>query len=145
MKTKQILPPTYLVIALILMVILHFAFPLIKIIPLPWSVLGLIPIIFGGILNFLADASLHKAGTTVKPFEESTALNTDSVYGISRHPMYLGFVLILAGVSILLGSLSPWVIIPVFAILMEVVFIRVEESMLDEKFGSAWLEYKKNV
>ena len=93
----------------------------------------------------MADSAFHKAGTTVKPFQESTALITDGVFRISRHPMYLGFVMIMVGVALLLGSLTPWLIIPVFAVLMEVIFIRAEEHMLAEKFGSAWLAYKEKV
>jgi len=145
MKEKPILPTTYLLIALIIIVLFHFVIPIIKLIPYPWNLLGLIPLVVGILINLMADSALHKAGTTVKPFRESTVLITHSVYGISRHPMYLGFVLILIGVTILLGSLSPWVIIPIFAVLMEVVFIRVEERMLGEKFGPVWLEYKKKV
>jgi len=145
MKTKQILPPTYVLIALVVMLVLHFTFPGIKLIPLPWNLLGLIPLVIGLALNIIADGAFRRAGTTVKPFQESTALLTDGVYSISRHPMYLGFVLILIGVAILLGSLTPWVIIPIFAVLMEVVFIQVEERMLGEKFGPAWIDYKKKV
>jgi protein-S-isoprenylcysteine O-methyltransferase Ste14 len=145
MSTKQILPPAYVLIALILILVLHFTFPGIELIPLPWNLLGLIPLVTGIILNFIADGAFRRAGTTVKPFQESSTLSTDGVYRFSRHPMYLGFVLILIGVAILLGSLTPWIIIPIFAALMEVVFIQVEERMLEEKFGSAWLEYKKKV
>ena len=145
MKTKQLLPPTYLLIALIVMVILHFTFPGIKLIPLPWNLLGLIPLIIGGGLNFVADGAFRRAGTTVRPFQESSALLTDGAFRFSRHPMYLGFVLILIGIAILLGSLTSWVIIPIFVALMEVVFIQVEERMLGEKFGPAWLAYKKKV
>jgi protein-S-isoprenylcysteine O-methyltransferase Ste14 len=145
MKTKAILPPTYVLIALIIMLILHFALPVVWIIPLPWDLLGLIPLVAGIALNILADRAFHQAGTTVKPFQESTALITDGVFRVSRHPMYLGFVLILVGVAILLGSLTPWVIIPIFAALMEVVFIRIEERMLAEKFGPTWTAYKEKV
>jgi protein-S-isoprenylcysteine O-methyltransferase Ste14 len=145
MKTKQILPPTYVLIALVGMLVLHFTFPGIKLIPLPWNLLGLIPLVIGVALNFIADSAFRRAGTTVKPFQESSALLTDGVYRFSRHPMYLGFVLILIGVAILLGSLTPWVIIPIFAVLMDMVFIQIEERMLGEKFGPAWLEYKKKV
>jgi protein-S-isoprenylcysteine O-methyltransferase Ste14 len=145
MKGKQILPPTYMLIALIVMLALHFIFPIYKLLPLPWNLIGLIPLVIGIVFNFLADGVLHRAGTTVKPFQESTVLITKSVYSISRHPMYLGFGLILAGVAGLLGTLSPWFIIPVLAILMDVVFIRVEEHMLEDKFGPAWIEYKKKV
>jgi protein-S-isoprenylcysteine O-methyltransferase Ste14 len=145
MKFKQILPPTYVLVALIAMLILHFIIPGIKLIPMPWNLLGLIPLVIGVALNLLADGDFRRAGTTVKPFQESSVLLTNGVFGFSRHPMYLGFVLILVGVAILMGSLTPWFIIPVFAALMELVFIRVEEHMLEEKFGQAWLAYKKKV
>lgn len=145
MKVKQIFPTTYLLIALIVMLIFHFVIPIITLIPFPWTLIGLIPLVIGILINIIADGVIHKAGTTVKPFQESSALITHSVYGISRHPMYLGFVLLLGGVAILLSSLSPWVIIPIFVFLMEVVFIHVEERMLEEKFGATWLEYKKKV
>ena len=144
-KTKHILPTTYLLIALFAILVLHFIFPLIKFIPFPWNLVGLIPLIIGVLINILADGALHKAGTTVKPFQESNALVTDSVYGISRHPIYLGFVLLLIGVAILLSSLSPWIIIPIFIILMERLFIHIEERMLEEKFGANWITYKRKV
>jgi protein-S-isoprenylcysteine O-methyltransferase Ste14 len=56
--------------------------------------------------------------------------------------MYLGFVLILLGVALLLGSLTPWLVIPIFAILIDRVFIQVEERMLAEQFGQDWSTYK---
>jgi len=143
MKTKQIYPPTYVLIAIVVMLVLYFTFSGNKLIPLPWKLLGLVPLVIGVALNLIADGAFHKADTTVKPFQESAALLTDGVYRFSRHPMYLGFVLILIGAAILLGTLTPWAMIPIFVVLMEVVFIQVEERMLGEKFGPAWLAYKK--
>lgn len=95
MKSRKILPPTYVLFALILMLILHFIFLGTKLIRQPWNLLGLIPLVIGVALNLIADSAFRRAGTTVKPFQESSALLTDGVYGFSRHPMYLGFVLIL--------------------------------------------------
>ena len=86
-----------------------------------------------------------KADTTFKPFEESTAMLTDGVFRIGRHPMYLGMVLILLGVSILLGSLSSLIVIAVFAVIMERVFIIVEERMMEQIFGGQYIDYKKQV
>jgi protein-S-isoprenylcysteine O-methyltransferase Ste14 len=91
MKTKPILPPTYMLIALLGMLVLHFTLPLAQIIPLPWDLLGLIPLVAGIALNLLANRAFHRADTTVKPFQESKVLITDGVFRISRHPMYLGF------------------------------------------------------
>jgi protein-S-isoprenylcysteine O-methyltransferase Ste14 len=142
MKRQAVLPPTYLWIAIIMMVGIHFLFPVKPIIPFPRDLLGLLPLALGIALNVVADQSFRAAKTTVKPFQESAALITDGVYRISRHPMYLGFVLILLGLAILLGSLFPLLIVPVFAVVMDRVFIVVEERMLGEKFGQAWLDYK---
>ena len=139
------LPPTYLFSAIAVMAVLHFLFPLAKIVPPPWNLLGAVPLVFGIILNLLADRAFKKRETTVKPFEESTALITSGVFRISRHPMYLGMLLILAGIGILMRSLSPFLVIPVFGILMERVFITVEEGMLERQFGGAWLQYRDKV
>jgi hypothetical protein len=43
MKNKRTLPPTYVLMALVAMLVLHFAFPGIKLIPLSWNLLGRIP------------------------------------------------------------------------------------------------------
>ena len=145
MRIKNMLPTTYLLIALLLIMVLHFAQPITKLIPLPWNLLGVVPLVIGIVINLLADSALHKAGTTVKPFQESSALITGSVYRICRHPMYLGFVLLLSGAAVTLGSLSPWLILPIFIVLMESLFIRTEERMLEERFGAAWHDYKRKV
>jgi len=145
MKRKPVLPPTYLWTAMIVMVALHFVFPVKRIIPFPWDLLGVLPLVLGAALNLSADKAFRDAKTTVKPFQESAALITNGVYRISRHPMYLGFVLMLLGLAILLGSLTPLLVVPIFAVVMDRVFIVVEERMLAEKFDQAWLDYKAKV
>jgi protein-S-isoprenylcysteine O-methyltransferase Ste14 len=145
MKAKAILPPTYLLVALILMALLHLAIPVVKFVPAPWNLLGILPVAGGIALNLLADRDFHRAETTVKPFETSSALVTTGVFRITRNPMYLGYVLILIGVGLLLRSLMPLVVIPVFGFLMAWIFIRAEEEMLQETFGPAWDAYAKQV
>jgi protein-S-isoprenylcysteine O-methyltransferase Ste14 len=144
-KANKALPPTYLWIAIAIMLVLHFLLPLANVIPWPWNLLGIVPFVCGIVLNIVADNAFRRAATTVKPFQESTTLVTSGVFRISRHPMYLGFVLSLVGIEVLLGTLAPLLVIPVFAVLMDAVFIQVEESMLEAKFGQSWLEYKAKV
>ncbi len=143
MKRRAVLPPTYLWAAVVLMVALHFLVPVTRIIPFPWQLIGILPLVLGVALNVTADKAFRDARTTVKPFQESAALVTTGVYRLYRHPMYLGFVLILLGLAVLLGSLMSFVVVPLFALLMERVFIVVEEGMLAEKFGQSWLDYKQ--
>lgn len=145
MKGKRILPPTYLFVSILAMIALHFLFPIIKITPFPWNILGAIPVTLGLVSNLIADRAFKKHKTTVKPFEESMVLITTGVFQVSRNPMYLGFVLIFIGIAIFMGSLTPYVVIAVFAILMDLVFIRAEERILLSTFGEGWLEYKRKV
>jgi protein-S-isoprenylcysteine O-methyltransferase Ste14 len=127
------------------MIALYFLLPIVKFIPFPWNLVGIVPLSIGIYLNLVADHVFKKRATTVKPYEESTALVTDGVFSISRHPMYLGMVLLLLGLALLLGSLSPFVVVVVFGIAMEKVFIKVEEKMMQETFGAQYVKYKEKV
>ena len=144
MKAKKIMPPTYLLISIVAMIALHFLFPAMRIIPPLWNLLGIIPLALGVILNLVADKAFHRANTTVKPFKESSVLITSAAFRISRNPMYLGFVLILVGIAVLVGSLTPYVVVLAFVIFIDRMFVTGEEQMLAEKFGVEWEEYKRN-
>ncbi len=127
------------------MALIDFLVPIFDFARYPWNLLGFVPLAFGVALNLIADAAFKKEHTTVKPFKTSTTLVTTGVFQFSRHPMYLGMVLILSGIAILMGSLSPLIVIVFFALLMEVVFVRTEEKMLEQNFGSAWTDYQSRV
>jgi protein-S-isoprenylcysteine O-methyltransferase Ste14 len=142
---RKIFPMAFVLISVVMMAILHFLIPVIQVIPIPWNILGIIPMVGGVALNLIADGAFRRIKTTVKPFQESSTLVTSGPYRISRNPMYLGFALTLLGIAIILGTLAPFIVVLVFCILIERVFIRVEERMLGDKFGQAWLEYKARI
>jgi protein-S-isoprenylcysteine O-methyltransferase Ste14 len=142
---KKIMPTTYLLVAILLCLGFHFLTPILYIVPSPWNLIGLIPIFWGVWINLSADRAFKKAETTVKPFEESKVLIQDGVFRLSRNPMYLGFAAILLGISVLLRSLSPYLVVVGFVILIELMFIRSEEQMLEEKFGDEWMRYRSRV
>jgi protein-S-isoprenylcysteine O-methyltransferase Ste14 len=143
MYIKKIMPTTLLLVAILAMVLLHYVFPLYQLVPAPYNLLGILPLGFGVVINLIADKKFHQANTTVKPFQESSALVTDGVFKMCRNPMYSGFLFILVGVAILLGSLSPFVIVVAYFFVIDRVFVRVEESMLAQRFGIAYEDYKK--
>jgi len=143
MKDKKIMPTMILLYAILAILAVHFLLPVKIIIPPLWNLIGLLPLLLGIFINLVADRAFQAASTTVKPFEESSALLTDGVFRITRNPMYLGFVLILLGIAILLRSLSPYLIIIVFVYLIQKVYISTEEKMLAEKFGTDWQKYRQ--
>ena len=142
---QKLMPTTYLFVAILLTIALHFLIPVRYVVPSPWNFIGLPLVIFGIWINLSADQAIKKAKTTVKPFEESNVLIQDSVFQLCRNPMYLGFVALLLGISILLRSLSPYIVVVIFTLSMELMFIRIEERMLSEKFGDQWDQYKSRV
>jgi protein-S-isoprenylcysteine O-methyltransferase Ste14 len=105
---KKILPPAYFMSAILLIAIVHFTIPVLKIINFPWNLTGILLLILGGILNLIADKSFKNFNTTVKPFEYSSKLIQDGIFKLTRNPMYLGMCFILLGESILLGSILPF-------------------------------------
>jgi len=140
-----LLPPTYFLSSLVLMVLLHLLVPVTRLLGFPWTLLGLVPLIPGVWLNLLADRQFRRNGTTVKPHLDSRQLVTDGAYGMSRHPMYLGMTLILLGAWILLGTLSPLFVLPVFVVCMEALFIRPEERKMERAFEEDWARYRERV
>jgi protein-S-isoprenylcysteine O-methyltransferase Ste14 len=139
------LPPAYLLLALVAMAVLHLALPWRRVVAFPWRLAGVLPLLLGLGLNVAADARLKRYRTTVKPFEKPAVLVTTGVYRMTRNPMYLGFILVLLGLALLMGSLSAFFDIPPFAVLMEVVFIRKEERMMETAWGREWLVYQAQV
>lgn len=57
----------------------------------------------------------------------------------------MGYVLILLGMAMMMRSLTPFLVVPSFAALMAAAFMRVEEQMLEAKFGHAYAQYKRQV
>ena len=141
----KIFPPTLLFLAMMLMSGLHFLFPFAQVLLIWGRLIGLLPLVVGISINILADNQFKRANTTVRPFEESDWLVTTGLYHYSRNPMYLGMVLILFGVALLLGSLTPFGVLLLFFGYVDLQFVRREEQMLATQFGQDWLEYKARV
>jgi len=124
---------------------LHVGLPVGHWLSWPWTSAGAVLIVLGLVIEVVSDRQFKRHGTTVKPFQPSSALVTDGMFRLSRNPMYLGMVVILSGAAVWLGSVSPWVVPPVFVWWVTRSFISVEERMLEEQFGRRYLDYKASV
>jgi len=139
------MPPTVLFAAVMLMVAAHFLCSVARLIPVPWNLLGVLPILAGLVLNVWSWSLFQRAATTIQPFDRPNRLVQEGPCRISRHPMYLGMALLLAGVAAVLGSASPWAVPPVFVAFVEWRFIGAEERAMEGAFGQAYLDYRKRV
>ena len=104
---------------------------------------------------WMAGATLIGAGivafilakTTANPLtpELSASIVTTGVYGLSRNPMYAGFLLMLAAWVVFLGNIFPALLLPLFVLYMNRFQIIPEEKVLQNKFGEEYVRYLKSV
>ena len=145
MNLQKVLPPIWFLLSIILMVGLHFWLPVKQLFFPPIIYLGIVAIA-GGIIVLLSCAYLFRQkNTAIKPFQESSYLLREGVFNYSRNPIYLSMIAVLTGLWLYLGSLTPVFVIPVFAWLIQELFIKEEERMLEAKFGEDYREYKATV
>jgi len=142
---KRIVPDVYFFSLLILSILFHFTVPISKLLPYPYTLSGILLIICGFGLTLLTNSALLKQRTSNKPNEIPTVFITSGPFKLSRNPVYLGMTVILLGVEVLLGSLSPLIFPIIFVIIINSLIIPGEEDILKKKFGEKYLEYKKRV
>lgn len=144
-QPTRLTPPTYLMAALVLMFMLSRYAPLWPLWGPPWTYLGAVPVLAGFGLSMYC-ARLHgRYKTTLKPFQEASALITDGPHRVSRNPIYVGMVVMLIGVAILMGCTTPWVVVPFFIFTIQNQFIVYEETALAERFGGQYADYRSRV
>lgn len=143
--SKKIIPPVYFFITLLIMIALHHFFP-VKTFIFPYiTYVGVILISFGFAFVLWSAFLFGKAGTPIRPFQESTKLVRDGMYRVTRNPMYLGLSVVLIGIAFLLGTISPFLPIPFFIMLIHNLFVVQEELILEEHFGDEYIQYKLSV
>jgi protein-S-isoprenylcysteine O-methyltransferase Ste14 len=130
---------------IVAMVVLDAFLPAVSLPLFALRLIGLLPLAAGVALNLLADRDMKRARTTVKPFLPTTTLLTTRVFGLTRNPMYLGFVLITFGIWALLGSLTPGIAVAAFAGALDHYFVPFEEEKLARTFGPEYEGYRRRV
>jgi protein-S-isoprenylcysteine O-methyltransferase Ste14 len=138
----RVMPPVYLLAAIIGMVALHKSFPGATLIDSPLHWLGLAPFVGGLVLGGSAVRLFRKYKTTIKPGETSTHLMIDGPYRFTRNPIYLGMVALLVGIALMLGSLTPWLTLPAFIWVIDRNIIPVEEMLMAAAFGAEYEQYR---
>ena len=95
----------------------------------------------------LGVASFRRAETTVNPMKPDTAssLVLSGVYRVTRNPMYLGFLLLLAGWASFLSNALAFLLLPTFVFYMNYFQIEPEERALAARFGHQFVDYKSRV
>jgi protein-S-isoprenylcysteine O-methyltransferase Ste14 len=104
-------------------------------------------VVAGGFVALAGVHAFRQNRTTVNPLtpEQSSSLVTSGVYRFSRNPMYLGFLLALAGWCVYLGNWASALLLPVFVACINRFQIAPEERALRAQFGPRFTMYASTV
>ncbi len=145
MRPKRVFPPFYFLLTVGLMIVLDRWAPGVRWLTRPRTLAGVLPFVVGLGFMIATMRSFRRHQTTIKPFEASATLVTGGPFRVSRNPIYLGMTLMLLGVALFLGSVTPLILVVLFALWIQARFIVNEEAHLTEQFGDTYRAYQASV
>ena len=108
-------------------------------------VAGAIALVAGFVLMMRAWWLFKVNDTAICPSAVTTTFLTGDIYAVTRNPMYLGMILMLAGIAMISGSLWILFATALYAIILDTVFCRYEERKLLRQYGSRYTDYLGSV
>ncbi|MGA9852993.1 MAG: isoprenylcysteine carboxylmethyltransferase family protein [Gammaproteobacteria bacterium] len=141
-------PPFYYLIGLLIGFLIHWWLPVYLVTPLHRPMLdnpGVVLMVLGVSLFVWSVVVMHRAGTSPNPHVPTVALTMAGPYRFTRNPIYLAFVLVCAGFSLLVNLLWPLLSVLVVILIVDRRVIVKEERYLEAKFGDAYRQYKSRV
>jgi protein-S-isoprenylcysteine O-methyltransferase Ste14 len=144
-KKRKLIPPVYLLISLIVMVLMQRFLPLYQFLEAPDAYAGIVLVLLGICVAAISAGLFKQADTGIEPFSKATTLVTIGFYRFSRNPMYLGMFLMLLGFAFLMGGVGALLPLPVFMLVIRNHFVLAEERFLEATFGQQYLDYKYQV
>lgn len=105
---------------------------------------GIVLAAVGSLVFIIAMVTMRDSWRAGIPAEDNTQMVTSGIYRISRNPAFLGFDLTYIGYYLAFDNL-PLLLISLFAVTLMHLQILEEEKYLANRFGTKYLEYKKNV
>ncbi len=140
---QLILPPPLIFLGhLLSALVLQWVVPLPLPWPLPMRILGSVLLLGGLGLAAAAVREMRKLHTTPDPKQAAVVLVTTGPYRFSRNPIYLGFLLIFLGFTLLAGTLWGLLLTPFLIGTITRSVIRPEENYLQGRFDGQYNVYR---
>jgi protein-S-isoprenylcysteine O-methyltransferase Ste14 len=144
-KIVQYRPPRISMLLLVLAAALQWVTPLVRVKLLVSPVLAVCAAVAGFAVMIWAWALFKRAETAICPTEYSSVLVTSGIYRLSRNPMYLGMILMMASVALWFGTLPYYLAAVLFLLVVNQAFCPFEEQRLTAAFGKEYSNYQRTV
>lgn len=140
------LPPVWLVFTLALAWVQATHFPMgLSFGPVWADLLGGLLVGGGILLMLLAIYEMRRQQTTFHPHHESARLVQSGIFSRTRNPIYLGDVMVLAGLILYWDAVLALPLVPLFLWLLERRFVIPEENRLRRTFRMDFAKYCEKV
>lgn len=106
---------------------------------------GLVPLLAGAGLVLRGARLFERVGTNICTVDDPDRLVESGPFRWTRNPMYLGFVGLLVGAALLLGTAAAWLGPVVFVVAADRWYVPFEERRMAARFGPAYDEYRSRV
>ncbi len=140
-----VMPPMVFLGYLIGALALNWAVPF----PIPWvtppRIIGGLLVVAGFLLSSAALRQMMKAHTSPDPHRPATTLVLDGPYRFTRNPIYLGFLMIYLGFTLLVVTLWGILLSPFLIWTITQAVIHAEEDYLEDKFTEQYKDFKSHV
>lgn len=83
--------------------------------------------------------------TTILPDGKPQVLMEDGLFAYSRNPIYVAMALVLLGSGLASGQIWSLLVVPIFVLLVQQMWIVREEENLEAAFGQIYRNYKMRV
>lgn len=103
--------------------------------------LGVIILFSGNVILYLAHSNLGKNWSGTLDIQEKHTLITNGIYQYIRHPMYLGFLLLIIGIFLTSANVLLGVAMLSWFAYMYLGRVAKEEQMMIEQFGEQYRTY----
>jgi protein-S-isoprenylcysteine O-methyltransferase Ste14 len=141
----KIYPPLMVLAGILAQLALAFLAPVQPIMSPLWQYTGIALMVLGlGTVLYMA-ASFRKNETTIIPDGQPSILMDTGLFAYSRNPIYVAMAILLTGSGLASGHVWSLVIVPIFVVGVQVLWIHQEEENLEAEFGQIYRNYKAKV
>lgn len=142
---KNVHPPIVALIYIIIAILLGKFVQIPFAVPVFLSNIGFALTFIGFLLGVGAFIEFRKARTTLDPHGSVKSLVVSGVYGFTRNPIYLGFLLMVIGLPLNSGIYWGFLMAPFYTVTMNRLVVEREEAYLEKKFNEQYTGYKSRV
>ena len=141
----KIYPPLMVLAAIITQLLIGYVAPVEPLLSETWQYIGIAFMVLGFAIILLAARSFRKNKTTIIPDGQPSALMEGGLFAYSRNPIYLAMAVLLIGSGLAIGHIWALIVVPIFILLVQHIWIVKEEENLEAEFGQIYRNYKMRV